>query len=199
MIKLEALTVERKTGAESFLKAGTVDDMTVLDFWRWAVSDLVSNTARGVLAEYIVASALGCSSGVREEWAAYDLTTPAGITVEVKSAAYVQTWKQKKHSPISFGISPTVAWDANDGESRGELKRQADVYVFCLLATKDQEKVDPLDLDQWRFYLLPTRVLDEKCGKQKNLSLSGLRTLGPAEAEFVNLADALARVVGLGG
>ena len=30
----------------------------VIDFWKWSVSDLVSNATRGRLAEFIVAKAL---------------------------------------------------------------------------------------------------------------------------------------------
>ena len=40
-----------------------------LDFWRWGTSDLITNTTRGVLVEYIVARALGtCTQGVRGAW-----------------------------------------------------------------------------------------------------------------------------------
>ena len=40
------------------------------------MSDLISNTIRGVLAEYIVARAVGASTiGVRDPWAAFDLET----------------------------------------------------------------------------------------------------------------------------
>ena len=60
---------------------------------RWANSDLVSNVTRGVLAEYIVAHAVGVSTAiVRDEWAAYDLETPDGIKLEVMPAAYIQSW-----------------------------------------------------------------------------------------------------------
>jgi len=38
---------------------------------------------RGVLAEFIVARAVGVeTAGVREEWAAYDLQTPDGVMIE---------------------------------------------------------------------------------------------------------------------
>ncbi|AXG97954.1 hypothetical protein DVJ83_00840 [Deinococcus wulumuqiensis] len=43
------------------------------DFWRWAYSDFLSNALRGVLAEYIVAQAAGCTHRARTEWDAYDL------------------------------------------------------------------------------------------------------------------------------
>ncbi|WP_020133809.1 hypothetical protein [Streptomyces sp. 351MFTsu5.1] len=35
------------------------------DFWSWACSDLANNTMRGVLAEYLVATALGAAIGIR--------------------------------------------------------------------------------------------------------------------------------------
>ena len=50
---------------------------------------------RGVVAEYLVAQALGVAGGVREEWAPYDVDAPGGIRVEVKSAAYIQSWNQR--------------------------------------------------------------------------------------------------------
>lgn len=61
---------------------------------------------RGVLAEFIVAQALRIDMTVgREEWAAYDLHTADGVTVEVKSAAYVQSWAQRRPSSILFNVS----------------------------------------------------------------------------------------------
>ena len=49
---------------------------TVADFWGWSLSDLLDNTERGVLAEFILAAALGIAvDGLREGWAAWELTT----------------------------------------------------------------------------------------------------------------------------
>ena len=56
-----------------------------------AVADIVGNTNRGALAEFIVARAIGSEPAVRNDWAAYDLETPSGIKVEVKSSAYLQS------------------------------------------------------------------------------------------------------------
>ena len=67
--------------------------VTVGDFWQWAYSDLISNTDRGILAEYIVAIALGIDDTVRVPWGPYDLVTPAGTKIEVKSGSYIQSWK----------------------------------------------------------------------------------------------------------
>src|SRR5690349_13127115 len=61
--------------------------MTYLDkqeFLAWAYDDLLTNTTRGVLAEYIVAKALGICDTKRVEWDKYDLVI-GDIGVEVKS------------------------------------------------------------------------------------------------------------------
>ncbi len=56
VVKPQALDPEA-----SFVNAGTqpMDYVTIVDCWQWAYSDLISNTERGVLAEYLVAKAVG--------------------------------------------------------------------------------------------------------------------------------------------
>ena len=61
--------------------------MTVLAFWSWALSDVISNTTRGLPAEFVVACDLGVTDAVRVEWAPFDLTSRGGIRVEVKASA----------------------------------------------------------------------------------------------------------------
>lgn len=60
------------------------------EFLAWAYDDLLTNTTRGVLAEYIVAKALGIGDTMRREWDKHDLDID-GVGVEVKSVAYVHT------------------------------------------------------------------------------------------------------------
>ena len=171
------LDIKKKTGREPFCSGGVPRDFDLLDCWRWTTSDLVSNATRGILAEYIVARAVGVpTTGVRDEWAAYDLETPDGIKLEVKSAAYIQSWWQRAFSPISFKIKKTRSWNDETGYS-GEPTRKADLYVFALLAHKDHHTIDPLDLDQWTFYVLPTAQLEERKGSQSSISLSALTEL----------------------
>jgi hypothetical protein len=97
---LPPIKLTRKTGSEQFIEDGQPIGFDLLAFWRWAFSDVLNNAQRGVLAEYIVASALGCSHGVRTQWDAYDLKTPTGVRVEVKSVAYLQSWGQEGFSKI---------------------------------------------------------------------------------------------------
>ena len=178
-----ALDIERKSGEERFRKDGTELGFDLLDFWQWSMSDLVNNATRGVLAEYIVARALGVPTNeTRDFWAPYDLVGPddlvppghGKVRIEVKSSSYVQSWGQSGLSSVSFGISPSHAWDYGSGEFEDEYRRQADVYVFALLAHRDKPRVDPMNLDQWTFYVLSTPALDGHFGDQKRLTLSGL-------------------------
>ena len=76
------------------------------DFWAWMGSDLLHNAFRGQLAEFLVFRALGCKADTRPGWGEYDLLTPEGVPVEVKSAAYLQSWEQVRPSTIQFSIRP---------------------------------------------------------------------------------------------
>ena len=181
----------RLTGREPFHRSGKQLGPALLDFWRWVDSDLLSNTLRGRLAESLVAVDLGVADGTRTEWDPYDLQTAEGVTVEVKSAAYLQAWHQRRASPISFGIAPTLAWDPDTGEFGKRRKRQAQVYVFAVLGEGDQTVVDPLDVAQWRFCVLPTKTLNRGVGDQKTLSLGALLRLGPAEVGLGGINEAV--------
>jgi hypothetical protein len=122
----------------------------------------------------------------REEWDAYDLVTKNGIKIEVKSSAYLQSWKQNGFSKIEFGIKPTTVFDS-DYSRTNEIKRQADVYVFCVLSHKDKATVNPLDLSQWDFLVLSTLVLDKEREMQKSITLSSLLKLKPEPAKYSEL------------
>ena len=63
--------------------------------------------------------------------------------------------------------------------------------MFCLQRHKDQSTFDPLDMTQWRFFVLATSVLDEKVGEQKTITLNSLMLLSPQESSFSNLRETL--------
>ncbi|MDV7187417.1 hypothetical protein R3X25_09005 [Lutibacter sp. TH_r2] len=180
MHKLKKINATSKSGNECISDQGKQIKYSVLDFWRWSVSDLLSNATRGSFAEFIVGSAVGLNpENLREEWDAYDLTTENGIKIEVKSAAYIQSWNQNKYSSISFSVKPTRGWDY-DTNQRGEPKRQADLYVFCHLKHKDQNTIDPLKMEQWDFYVLPTCQLNSALKDQSTVSLNSLKKIANA-------------------
>ena len=186
-----------KSGQEPFRNVGTPASFTLLEFWRWSASDLVNNTTRGVLAEFIVARALGVpTSCSREAWDSYDLLTPGGTRVEVKSAAYIQSWGQPKLSAIQFVVPQRRGFDRNTGAMEAAASRHADVYVFALLAHQVKATIDPLDLDQWRFWVVATRVLNERTRSQHSITLHSLEKLAGPSVAFNDLADAVTRVAG---
>ncbi|MBK9124776.1 MAG: hypothetical protein IPM16_16870 [Chloroflexi bacterium] len=162
---------------------------TLGDFWSWAFSDVLSNAARGVLAEYLVAAALGVDDGVRQEWDAVDLRY-RGFGIEVKSAAYVQTWAQAKHSTIKFDVGYKLSWDAQTNTYTTERSRSADVYVFCLFAALDRTTADPLHLPDWQFYVMPTAEVNSRFGVQKSVALSRIKAV-TSSVGFDTLRDAI--------
>lgn len=91
--------------------------INVLSFWQWSTSELLGNALRGVLAEFIVASAIEVLDKPREEWDAYDLVTNSGKKIEIKSSSYLQSWGQSKLSKIIFGIQPTTVWENDNKRS----------------------------------------------------------------------------------
>jgi hypothetical protein len=176
---LGPLTPKRLMGSEPFRSVGQSLEFDVLEFWRWSASDLVSNATRGRLAEFITARALGTPiSGVRNEWAAYDLETREGMKVEVKSYAYLQSWAQARPSSALFNVSKARAWDRESNRQAAVPTREAEVYVFALLGHQNKETLNPLDIDQWEFYVLPTRALNERKRSQHSITIKSLRTLG---------------------
>jgi hypothetical protein len=187
------LTPKAKDGSEVFYLDGKALPHDVSGFWRWACSDLVGNSLRGLLAEYIVHSAVGSQTSVRVEWDACDIETPDGIRVEVKASGYLQSWDQKRLSGIAFDIAPKRAFQLTTSTYSSEPRRPAHVYVFAIHKHQDKATVDPLDVGEWTFYVAPTRLLDARCGPQKTIGLSSLVRLGLTEVGFLELAQAIAR------
>lgn len=194
-VELPPIEPVRKTGEEP-LTDGTVPlRVTVGDFWAWSASDLLSNATRGRLAEFIVATALGVDvSGVRNEWDRWDLTMPDGTRVEVKSAAYLQSWAQRRHSAISFSVKPSLPRDEETNRRSKEATRQADVYVLALLAHMDKETVDPLNVDQWRFFVVPTAWLAARKRSQHSITLASLQRERGEPVGYAGLRAAVAAV-----
>lgn len=48
--------MKQLNGTEKFTLNGEDTEIAISDFWSWAYSDLLNNTSRGVLAEFLVYS-----------------------------------------------------------------------------------------------------------------------------------------------
>lgn len=188
MTELNETQTNLKTGDERLNNNGQRLDHSLLDFWRWNSSDLLSNTTRGRFAEFIVASATNVDlKQVRDEWGAYDLITREGIKIEVKSSAYVQSWAQKSPSKISFGIKPAFPWNEETHKRIEIATRSANVYVFCLLHHDNKQTCDPLNLNHWEFYVLATEEVNDYKRSQHSITINSLRALtDPVDYSLLN-------------
>ena len=160
--------------SEKFLNSENlpISDKTIGDYWQWAFSDLIGNTERGVIAEYLVAMASGSERPVRNSWEPYDIQSTNGKKIEVKSAAYVQSWAQSKPSQIRFSIRKTLEWVPEENRFGKDRKRHSDLYVFCVLTEKIKAEVNPLDIEQWEFYIMSTQLMDKELADSQSISLA---------------------------
>ena len=67
------------------------------------------------MAEFLVARALGASQSTRAAWDNYDVLSPTGIRIEVKSSAYLQSWSQRRLSSLRFTGLSGLTWEAKQG------------------------------------------------------------------------------------
>jgi hypothetical protein len=125
--------VQSLSGEEEFRFQGTSLGFNLLDFWRWSASDVLNKTIRAQIAEYLVARAVNAQQQVLDVGSPFDVLDPQGIRIEVKSAAYLQSWAQKRFSRISFLVPASCLIDVDTFQLSGAKRRQADVYVFAHL------------------------------------------------------------------
>ncbi|MFE0774967.1 hypothetical protein [Streptomyces sp. NPDC058861] len=157
-------------GDEAFRGAGAG---TVLDFWRYAMPDLRTNTTRGLLAEFLVHRAVGAVER-NAEWDSFDVLAPDGLRIEVKTSAYLQAWGQARLSDIRFSRLRGRTWTPEGGVSEAR-SYNADVYVFALHTARTHSDYDPLDVGQWHFHVA-SRALVEATGRA-SLGLAAVRRL----------------------
>lgn len=169
-------------------------DAVLASFYRWGFSDLRSNATRGVLAEYLVGQALGVDfSRPRVEWDAWDLQTPGGTKIEVKSSAYVQAWAPPAR-PGQVRYSGLLArhWvdvSAQVGSFTETPDVRADVYVFALQTCHDPGVYDALDLAQWEFRVVPGATV--RSWNQMSIGLTQLEARGFTAVSVADLPVAV--------
>lgn len=143
-------------------------DASVLDFWKFAMSDLRTNNVRGYFAEFLVAQAVGAEKA-RVEWDPWDVTAPDGTRIEVKSSGYLQAWAQTRLSVPTFRVAPAHGWD-DAASARTPRAFNADVYVFCLHTAKSHDEYNPLATAQWTFYVASRSTIESRAGLQMGLA-----------------------------
>ena len=89
------------------------------------------------------------------------------VRVEVKCTGYFQTWRtdDKVSQNRYYSIKP-----AHD-KVKNTFERQNDIYVFCLLLGNTREEANPLNLNNWEFYIVPTSVINKECQEANTIRL----------------------------
>ena len=115
---------------------------------------VLMNTHRAIVAEAIVARALGdCWRHCAADWHAFDFERADGVALEVKQSAAKQSWTKNgdKPSKVRFDIAERKRAYLND-RWINIRKRWANIYVFAYqpCTTADTDHRDP---HQWLFYV----------------------------------------------
>jgi len=162
------------------------DGLTKMHFLQWAYGDMVSNVQRGIVAEWLVAHALGLTEEDRVEWEPWDLEFLDGTKIEVKSASIWQPYGQMKRSSIVWEPGPLR-------NKEDEPRRRADIYVFGALVCDEKHAVDPFETDQWRWFVART----DRLFRTARITDNGLTRLvgecGAEESDYDGLAAAVDR------
>ena len=84
-------------------------------------------------------------------------------------------------------------WDPDTNVQSLERRRHADIYVFAFLAHADRSTIDPLDLDQWRFWAVTKSFLDGRTRSQHSITLATLLKVVGEPVLYPALATAVER------
>ncbi len=187
--------LERKSGEELFRAGPENLGPNLLDFWRWSASDLLGDATLGVIAEFIVSRALGLDSAARlSSRGACDFLLNYGrLKIAVSSASCIQSGTRVKPASIRFPLRSVPARNGSAGVLPVNLKKGADVYVFCLFTNADRQTADPLDVSQWEFYVARSAALDSNFPLGKSIGLPGLQKLGAVKGGYKDLPACIDR------
>jgi len=178
-------------GKEKFQFDGQELDYNFIDFWRFHYSNIYD--IQGRIAEFVVSKALDIHEPQNDQyWTLWDLTYK-GVRIEVKETSYYHSFNKEEKVSLrrSFGIPK--AHGSYDPEVSGntEFCRQNDLYIFCLNTGYTKEESYPLNLNNWEFYLVPTKVINRECGDNKTISLQRIRKMGFAPQKYSEIKSAV--------
>ena len=186
--------MELLTGIESFELDGKPAGFLMHDFWQFKYSNI--HFLKESIAEFLVAKALGFDKPHNSNWwTLYDIQY-RDFRVEVKTTSYYHPWNidGKVSTQRTFGITKAnSSYEIFDSDNKFE--RQNDVYIFSLNKGNTAEDSNPLNLNNWDFYTIPTSVINMKCGNQKTISLGRIRNLGYLPKRFDEIKSEVDRII----
>ena len=192
--------MELLSGQEIFLFKGESIGLTIQDFWRFQYSNIFD--LQEYIAEFLIAKALCIDTPYnRNGWTAYDIKYK-GKRIEVKETGYFYSWQKiGKHSQRRlWDIHKTFVKDNEGNRMKDEYgkdikERQSDVYVFCLNIGDDFLTSYPLELDNWEFYIIPTKDINMQCGDHKTISLSKVKKIANNNISFEDIKSEIDKIV----
>lgn len=168
------------TGKTPFTSSGKELGFTMSDFWEYQYTNIWD--MQEYIAEFLVGKALRIDHPMNTDgWTLYDLEY-RGKRIEVKETSYYHSWQEKWYEGR---VSPVRTFDIHKSyssykDNTSELKRNNDIYVFCLNTGVDRETSNPLCMENWEFYVVPTSVINAECKDQKSVSLGRIRQFAKA-------------------
>lgn len=146
---------------------------SLLDFWKWAFSDLCDDDLKGIFAEWIVLKLLSIPGIRRMSWANSDIITPDRVRIEIKASSYWQSWKLLDEMGV---LRPTPLHPVSSktqirfaglkarnavavANSSDQQLFKSHIYIFAFQHEKDIERWNAMDLSQWEFYALPVSTV----------------------------------------
>lgn len=199
------MNYKRMSGDEEFTLNGVSQEFKLIDFWRFQFPNIYDLQSK--IAEFLVAKALGQRDAHNiDYWTLYDIEYQDDekyqkpLRIEVKETSYYHPWSgdnvYSEHR--SFGITKANSSYQAETEHPGEehenkYERQNDIYVFCLNTGTTRADSYPLELANWEFYVIPTFIINEKCGDNKSITLNRVRKLAPCVG-YAELKDTIVEV-----
>ena len=162
------------SGTENFTDKGIPIGLSIKDFWQFQYSNLWD--MQEYIAEFLVAKALGLNTPQNcNGWTLWDILYK-NKRVEIKTTAYYHSWRTdgKVSNQRVFGITKAYS---KYKDPTSEYKRQNDIYIFCLNLGNTKENSNPLHLENWEFYVVPTKTINERCKDNKTISLGHIQKI----------------------
>jgi hypothetical protein len=100
---------------------------------------------------------VGDQRSVREAGNQGTLVTASGISIEVRTAGYLQEWPSQQSELVFSGLTGRT-WSESPRSNRDPMQA-AEVLVFAAETCREPSSYDPLDLSQWEFRVLPTSTI----------------------------------------
>lgn len=163
-------------GDEKFVLNNKELKFGILDFWKSKHSNIFNMQSE--IAEFLVEKALGIDKAQNTDyWTLWDISY-RNYRIEVKETGYYHLWNENSKISFkrSFGITKANSSYESE-ETENKFERQNDIYVFCLNTGNTKETSNPMNVNNWEFYIVSTAIINEQCGDNKHISLGRVRKI----------------------